>query len=156
MTKSLLTKTSTLAVKLPENVELPSANQKIRAQKQIIKTMIQLLRSQSVELRYAGWKPADADYFRDNDYDGTIVVTINVIESSGKICDFETSADKLLKRFKMELLYNSEHIVIDSIRQSKVRKHRLIEIYTVSRHCPKKAEPAYIFPPSATRYHSRA
>lgn len=157
MAKSLLTNTSTLAVKLPDYLSLPVSNHKIRTEKSIIKTTIRLLQSRVLELRYIGWKPSETKRYFDPiaDSDQTTVIAINVIESSGKICDFDTTAEKLLKRFKMELAYNNEHIVIDHTEATNGKNLRLIEIYMTSRHSPKSRAAQYGYQPVESRWHGR-
>jgi hypothetical protein len=147
MVKSLLSNTSTLVVKLPDYLILPEYHDKIRIRKTIIRTISQLLQTKTLEMLYIGWKPIDhLDYFDPiADPDSCTIVSLNVIHSYGKICDFNTPQFILLKRFKRELQNNNEHILIDSTKEVNGKMQRSIEVYMNSRNSPKGARENYMY-----------
>jgi hypothetical protein len=154
MAKSLLSNTSTLVVKLPDYLILPEYHDKIRIRKTIIRTISQLLQTKTLEMLYIGWKPIDhLDYFDPiSDADSCTIVSLNVIDSFGKICDFNTPQFMLLKRFKRELQNNHEHILIDSTKEVNGKIQRSIEIYMNSRNSHKERVENYMYSvPSESR-----
>jgi hypothetical protein len=154
MAKSLLSNTSTLVVKLPDYLILPEYHDKIRVRKTIIRTISQLLQTKTLEMLYIGWKPVgELDYFDPiSDADSSTIISINVIDSFGKICDFNTPQYMLLKRFKRELQNNNEHILIDSTKEVNGKKQRSIEIYMNSRNSHKVRVENYMYSvPSESR-----
>lgn len=141
MAETLLTSTSTLMVKFPDDVFLPAYQEKVRIRKTIIKTIISTLRKRQLELLYVGYKPdyimhsIDAAELNEN----RTIVTINVLEDNGYMCDFNTSQAMLLKRFKRALQANSEHIIIDNYHVRNGFTERNIEIYIRSMTPPRKS-----------------
>lgn len=145
----LLPITSTLIVKLPDYLVIPEYQEKIRAKKTIIRTITQALQSKEIELLYAGYKPdSGLDYYLPSRLsDDCTIININIIENGGKVCDFNASQAMLLKRFKKELQYNSEHILIDKTNVRDGKAERCIEIYIKSRDAVKMpaVTPNYTF-----------
>jgi hypothetical protein len=139
MAGTVLPITSTLIVKLPDYLEIPEYQEKIRAKKAIIRTVTQLLRSKELELFYVGYRPESGiDYeLPGNTMGDCTIININIIEPAGKICDFNASQAMLLKRFKRELQFNHEHILIDSTKIKNGRAIRVIDIYIKSRDTAK-------------------
>ncbi len=131
--------TSTLMVKLPEDVILPTYQEKIRVKKTILRSVIRTLQTRRLELLYVGYKPEyvvsnmDAEKLTSD----RTIVSINVLEDNGYMCDFNTSQEMLLKRFKKELQSNNEHIVIDRATQKDGFTERTIEIYIKCRYSQK-------------------
>ena len=147
MAEILQLRTSTLVVKLPSEVSLPAFNEKPRTRKAILRTIIQTLQTQKMELLYVG--PQQESF---NDYNVTsegIIVAINVLNGTS---DYNLSQDVLLKRFKKELQYNNEHILIDSTNFNNGVYQRNIEIYIKSRTSDKPTVPGYTFATSAGFY----
>ena len=60
MTTNLLSNTATLIVRIPGYVEIPAYQEKSRAKRTIIRTLIRSLQLKDLELVYAGQFPEDA------------------------------------------------------------------------------------------------
>ncbi|RZJ35026.1 MAG: hypothetical protein EOO51_06990 [Flavobacterium sp.] len=142
MERALHLQNSVLLVRIPEDVFIPEYQDKPRPRKAILRAVIQTLQTKTLELLYAG--PQKESVFEK--YAGKnegIFVSINVLDD-GK-CDFTISQDVLLKRFKRELQYNNEHILIDNTSFANGVYQRHIQLYIRSRRSDKKPVPAYTF-----------
>lgn len=132
---------STLMVRLPQDVELPAYQEKSRVQKTILRTIIKTLQTRELELLYVGYKPDYIMHSIDSQKltENRTLITINVLEDNGSMCDFNTSQNMLLKRFKRELQSNNEHIIIDHVTEKDGFTERNIEIYIKSKFSRKPA-----------------
>lgn len=143
MANKILPPTSTLIAKIPNNFYIPDYQDKIRVKKTIVRTIIQILQSNELELIYLGNKPElNNDYnpiilLNENNKEDTTVININIIEAVGEKCPYNSSQQMLLKRFKKELQYNSQHILIDTSTCKNGKTERTIEIYLKSRYFKK-------------------
>ena len=149
MERALQSPNSVLLVRIPEHVFIPEYQDKPRPRKAILRAIIQTLQTRTMELVYAG--PQHEGVFEQ--YAGKsegIFVSVNVL-GDGK-SDFSISQDVLMKRFKRELQYNNEHILIDNTTFTAGIYQRHIEIYIRSRRSEKSPIPAYTF--SATGFAS--
>ncbi len=136
MAEALHNITSTLMVRLPEDIILPAYQEKIRVKRTILRTVIQMLQTQKPELLYVGYKPEymASSIMNEKLTANRTIISINVLEDNGFMCDFNTSQEMLLKRFKKELQCNSEHIVIDHVFDRNGFQERNIEIYIKCRY----------------------
>ena len=135
MTEQLHTLTSTLMVLLPKDLLLPTYQEKSRVKKTILRSIIRTLQTRELELMYVGYKPEYVMEYIDSVplAADRVIVSINVLEDNGAMCDFNTSQEMLLKRFKRELQLNSEHIIIDRSIEKDGNTERCIDIYIKSR-----------------------
>ncbi|HEY0045186.1 MAG TPA: hypothetical protein VGB44_00580 [Flavobacterium sp.] len=153
MAETLQRTTSTLMVKVPSQVLVPPYKEKSRAQKSIIRAIVQILQSKELELIYVGPRPdTTITYIEPTTFtEDSTVITINVLEDNSEARDFNTSQHTLLKSFKKEIQCNSEHIIIDNTVVKDGKSQRRIEVYIKSRHSVRPAAvPSYTFSKSAT------
>ena len=152
MTTNLLSNTATLIVRIPGYVEIPAYQEKSRAKRTIIRTLIRSLQLKDLELVYAGQFPDDALAGASAaNSDGTLV-SINVLNPGRSVSEFNHSQETLVRRFRKELQSNSEQILIDRTSGGSAR---FIEIYLRSRFQePAMQQPRYAFAVSSGSYHT--
>lgn len=138
MAETLLRTTSTLIVKVPSIISLPPYKEKSRVQKNIIKSVIQCLQSNELELVYVGLDLDLGISYKEPEYDDSTIITINVLEDN-PARDLNTPRQVLLKSFKKELQYNNEHILIDKTAVKNGKTLRKIEIYIKSRSVVRRS-----------------
>ncbi|HEX9979126.1 MAG TPA: hypothetical protein VGB50_01015 [Flavobacterium sp.] len=149
MAEILHARTSTLQVKLPADLYVPPFQDKIRARKGIVKTIIHTLQTKQLELIYVGLQSGLMN-LQDAAISEGVVVSVNILNDA--ISNFNASPEMLLKRFKRELQHNHEHILIDNTIEVNGKTLRTIEIYIRSRHADKVIVPAYPFAVSSGSY----
>lgn len=144
MAEKILPPTSTLIAKIPNNLYIPDFKDKIRIKKTIVRTIIKILQSNELELIYVGCQPEWNKGYNpttpsgnENYSEDTTLINITIIEAVGVKSNFNSSQQMLLKRFKKELQYNSQHILIDSTSLKNGKTERVIEIYIKSRYFKK-------------------
>ncbi len=153
MAESLLGTTSTLIVKVPAHVAVPPYKERSRAQKSIIRSIVQILQSNQLELIYVGPKPdTEIQYIEPETFsEDSTLITINVLEDNPESRDFSNPQQLLLKSFKKEMQCNSEHILIDKTVVKENFSQRRIEVYIKSRNSARPAAmPAYTFAKSSS------
>ena len=148
MTQRLHPSTSTLMIKLPVDIEIPTFQDKPRIRKAILRNIIQTLQTKTLELMYVG-PQGDADNDFDVSFEG-ITVTVNVLNDT--IYNFNLSQQALLKRFKKELQINNEHILIDNTTFHNGMYQRKIEIYIKSYLFERTQKQEYTFVSNSRNY----
>lgn len=134
MITTLPLQSSTLLVRLPDEIALQPFQDKTRIKKGIVRAIIRMLQTHLPELLYVGYKP---DYVKQSIdtqpiTENSTYVAIHVLDDNGATCSFATSQRMLQNRFKRELQSNRECIIIDNpcLRNGFVVRN--IEIYVKS------------------------
>jgi hypothetical protein len=135
-------------VKIPTDLAIPSYQDKPRVRKAILRTIIQTLQTKTLELIYVGPQQQSLSDV-DTNLEG-VIVTVNVLKDGPD--DYNLSQDMLLKRFKKELQFNSEHILIDNTTFDEGNYLRHIEIYIKSLRTKKSVSAGYTFSTSSGSY----
>lgn len=150
MTTNLLSNTATLIIRIPGYIEIPPYQEKSRAKRSIIRTLIRSMQSKDLELVYAGYWPEDALAAATERLDGTIL-SINVLCAGRSVTEFNNSQDTLVRRFRKELQSNSEQIVIDHVANGSSPRH--IQVYLRSKFQEVALQqPRYAFAVSSGGY----
>ncbi len=152
MTTNLLANTATLIVRIPGYIDIPPYQEKSRAKRSIIRTLIRSLQCKELELVYAGYWPEDALASASERHEGTLL-SINVLSAGRAVTEFNNSQDTLVRRFRKELQSNSEQIVIDHPANGLAPRH--IQVYLRSKFQEVALQqPRYAFAVSSGGYRS--
>lgn len=147
--------TSTLMLKVPQDVVIPPYSEKPRARKLVVRRIIEILQTRQLELLYVGLNPGEIFSEKPVSVDGDCtVISINVLNAYGAVCDFNTSQEMLLRRFKRELQSHNEHILIDKFTLSRDSATRNIDIFIKSNARVATIQPNYTFSISSGSYAS--
>jgi hypothetical protein len=133
MISNLLSNTATLIARIPDHIQVPPFQEKSRAKKCIIRTIIKLLQTKQLELLYAGFDTEGPSKEKKNVTGDAVVVSINILKPGRAVCDFNSTEDVLMRRFKKELQINNEHILIDQVILKEGTAQRHIDVFVKSR-----------------------
>ena len=148
MTTNLLSNTATLIIRIPGYVEIPAYQEKSRAKRSIVRSLIRALQAKDLDLVYAGQWPEEAIASLSN-HDGTLL-SINVLNPGRSVSEFNLSQETLVRRFRKELQGNAEQIVIDRPHPETGMRH--IQIYLKSKFQQPVQQPRYAFAVSSGGY----
>ncbi len=151
MTTNLLANTATLIIRIPGYIDIPPYQEKSRAKRSIIRSLIRAMQNKDLELVYAGYWPEDALAAASGEQDGTLL-SINVLNAGRSVTEFNNSQETLVRRFRKELQSNSEQIVIDNPSTGSNARH--IQVYLKSKFGETPVKPHYAFAVSSGGYHS--
>ncbi|HLA56126.1 MAG TPA: hypothetical protein VK623_08500 [Flavobacterium sp.] len=140
MIQTLPELTSTIIFKLPCHLYVPPFEEKIRARKTIVRRITQILQNRELVLLYAGYKHENKNCVEMQQSSAdTTIISIHILAPDARISNFNIPVQILLKRFKREVQYNNEHILIDSTEIKNNHLQRNIEIYIKNRRSFKQA-----------------